>query len=66
LNNTDETREIEKYYDFSDFINNLRKFSPQEDTGFIRMKVHSNPFVVPVQIDEFKVDSVVPIEKASV
>lgn len=57
LNNTDETKEIEKYYDFSDFITNLRKFSPQKDTGFIRMKVHSNPFVVPVQIDEFKANS---------
>jgi len=56
LNNTDELNEIQKYYDFSDFVNNLRKFSPTEDTGFIRMKVHSNPFIVPVQIDEFRVD----------
>jgi DNA helicase HerA-like ATPase len=56
LNNADEIREIEKYYDFSDFTNALKRFSPQ-DIGFVRMKVHSNPFVVPVQIDEFKVNS---------
>jgi len=54
LNNTDELNEIKKYYDFSDFLNNLQRYSPQ-DTGFVRMKVYSNPFIVPVQIDEFRV-----------
>lgn len=55
LNNKDELKELEKYYDFEDFIKNLPRFSPKQDKGFVRMKLYSNPFVVPVQIDEFKV-----------
>lgn len=55
LNNKDELKELEKYYDFEDFIKNLSRFSPKQDKGFVRMKLYSNPFVVPVQIDEFKV-----------
>lgn len=56
LNNNDELKELEKYYDFEDFIKNLKRFSPNLDKGFVRMKLYSNPFVVPVQIDEFKVE----------
>lgn len=53
LNNDDETKEIKKYYDYSDFVESLVKFSAQSDKGFVRMKTYSNPFVVPVQIDKF-------------
>jgi hypothetical protein len=56
LNNADETREIEKYYDFGDFAASLVRFSASTDRGFVRMKTYSNPFVVPVQIDRFVVD----------
>lgn len=53
LNNEDELKELRKYYDFSDFIASLMKFSSGNDKGFVRMKTYTNPFVVPVQIDRF-------------
>lgn len=53
LNNSNEVREISKYYDFEDFSDQIRKVP---EPGFIRMRTLSNPYIVPIQVNKFVAD----------
>ena len=50
LNSTGETRELDRYNDFSDFTDSIRRV---KEPGFLKVRMMSSPYTLPVQIDPF-------------
>ena len=62
LNSDRETRELAHYYDFADFVDDIRR---AEDRGFVRLKTMSGKYIVPVQIAKFDHDMINVARKAA-
>ena len=50
LNSTGETRELDQYNDFADFTGGIRRV---KEPGFLKVRMMSSPYTLPVQIDRF-------------
>jgi hypothetical protein len=55
LNNSTEVQELAKFYDFEAFGDAI---IGHEDQGYVRLKMMSSPYVVPVQIDRYGIELV--------
>ena len=50
LNSTGETRELDQYNDFADFTAGIRRV---KEAGFLKVRMMSSPYTLPVKIDRF-------------
>lgn len=55
LNNTREVKEIINFFDFEVFSNSIVRL---QEPGFVRLKQRDMPFVIPVQVEKFKVHEI--------
>lgn len=53
-----ELNELANYYQFVDWLSHIRRV---ETKGFVRMKTASSPYIIPVQIERFFVNSDAPV-----
>ena len=51
LNNTDETNQIRKFKDFSDFVESIIRV---DEVGLIKVRTRSSYYTIPVQMDLFE------------
>lgn len=51
LNNEQEINTISSYEDIGDFANSIKK---SEDVGFVRIRLLSKPYTIPVQINKYE------------
>lgn len=51
LNNEQEIRTISAYEDIGDFSNSIKQ---SEDVGFVRLRLLSKPYTIPVQINKYE------------
>lgn len=57
INSSGETRELDKHNDFADFTAGIRKTN---EVGFVRVRTHSSPYTIPVQIRRFAPPTTLP------
>lgn len=55
MNNASELKKLANYYDFADYAGQILN---ADDPGFVRLRTHSAPFTLPVQIKKFDLDMV--------
>lgn len=55
MNNSAELKKLSNYYDFADYAGQILN---ADDPGFVRLRTHSAPYTLPVQVKKFDLDMV--------